>query len=71
MPEPDERLTPAAPDDLAVALAFALRFKGRKRVHNADELMAEIVAKRLVDRLERASFVTKREGRRFDAGFEG
>jgi hypothetical protein len=56
MPEP-ERLTPATPDDLAAALAFALRFQGRKRVHNADEIMAEIVAKRLVEHLERAGFV--------------
>jgi hypothetical protein len=29
----------------------------RKRVHNADEMMAEIVAKRLVQHLERAGFV--------------
>lgn len=42
------KLTPASPEDLAAALAFALRFAGRKRIHNADELMAEIVAKRLV-----------------------
>jgi hypothetical protein len=47
-----EKLTPAGPDDLAAALAFALRFQGRKRVHNADELMAEIVAKRLIEHLE-------------------
>ena len=35
------------PADLAAALAFALRFQGRKRTHNADEIMAEIVARRL------------------------
>jgi len=28
-------------------------FQGRKRVHNADEIMAEIVAKRLVEHLAR------------------
>ena len=44
-------------DDLAAALAFALRYQGRKRVQNADEIMAEIVAKRLVEHLERAGFV--------------
>ena len=38
------------------ALALALRFQGRKRVHNADEIMAEIVAARLVEHLERAGF---------------
>jgi hypothetical protein len=42
---------------LAAALAFALRYEGRTRVHNADEIMAEIVAKRLVGHLERAGFV--------------
>jgi len=38
---------------LVDALAFALRFQGRKRIHNADEIMAEIVAKRLVEHLAR------------------
>ena len=47
----------ADPSDLAAALAFALRYQGRKQVHNADEIMAEIVAKRLVEHLERAGFV--------------
>jgi len=50
-------LTAAAPDDLANALAFALRFDGRKRKHDAAEMMAAIVAKRLVDHLERSGFV--------------
>jgi hypothetical protein len=45
---PDDKLTPADPTDLAAALAFALRHSGRKRTHNADELMSEIVAKRSV-----------------------
>ena len=51
------KLAPADPDDLAEALAFALRFEGRKRVHSADEIMAEIVAKRLVEYLARAGFI--------------
>jgi|SRR5271166_3344077 len=57
MTDPADNLKPATPDDLASALAFALRFQGRKRAHNADEIMAEIVAERLVDHLERAGFV--------------
>ncbi|MGO9684178.1 MAG: hypothetical protein ACLPTZ_16630 [Beijerinckiaceae bacterium] len=61
MGEPDERLTPASPGDLADALAFALRFEGRKRVHNADEVMSGIVAKRLVEHLERAGFVVMKK----------
>jgi hypothetical protein len=47
MADPAEKLTPVDARDLADALAFALRFQGRKRVDNADEIMAEIVAKRL------------------------
>jgi hypothetical protein len=39
------------------ATAFALRFDGRKRKHDAGEFMTKIVAKRLVDHLERAGFV--------------
>ena len=39
------------------ALAFALRFHCRKRVYNADEIMSEIVARRLVEHLERDGFL--------------
>lgn len=56
MPDAD-RLTPASSDDLADALAFALRYSGRKRTHDAGEMMAAIVAKRLVEHLERSGFV--------------
>jgi hypothetical protein len=57
MPDDEEKLTPADPDDLAAALAFALKFEGRKRWHDADAFMADIVAKRLVRCLERARYV--------------
>ena len=43
--------------DVDDALAFALRFQDRKRLHKADEFMSAIVAKRLVDHLEQAGFV--------------
>jgi hypothetical protein len=43
MSETPERLTPVTAEDVADALTFALRFQGRKRVHNADELMSEIM----------------------------
>ena len=56
MPD-NENLTPATAADVADALAFALRFQGRKRVHNADEFMSVIVAVRLVEHLERSGFV--------------
>ncbi len=55
MTDPAKKLT-RRPSDLAATLAYALRYQGRKRVHNADEIMAEIVAKRLVEHLERAGF---------------
>ena len=42
MPDTNDTLTPAEPRDLADAIAFALRFEGRKRVHQADEYMAAI-----------------------------
>jgi hypothetical protein len=56
MPDAD-KLTPADPRDLADAVAFALRFEGRRRVHTADEYMAAIAAERVVRHLEHAGFV--------------
>ena len=56
MSDPD-RLTPAISEDLADALAFALRYSGRKRTHDAGEMMAAIVAERLVEHLECSGFV--------------
>jgi hypothetical protein len=53
-PGMSDKLTPADPQDLAAALAFALRYQGRKRVHDADVTMSEIVARRLVEHLERS-----------------
>ena len=57
MADSEDKLSPADPSDLASSLAFALRYQGRKRVHDADEIMAGIVAKRLVEHLERSRFV--------------
>jgi hypothetical protein len=56
-PRKPERPHARRPEDLADALAFALRFDGRKRKHDAAEMIARIVAKRLVEHLERAGFV--------------
>ena len=76
MPEPPVRLTPADPNDLAYALAFALRFDGRRGKGDAAEFMADIVAKRLVRHLERAGFVVMKRppgvgGAAIGRGFEG
>ncbi len=61
MPDDRDKLSPATAEEVADALAFALRFQGRKRVHNADELMSSIVAKRLVEHLERCGFVVMKK----------
>ena len=50
-------LKPARRDDLIATLAFALTRDGRKRERNAPELMAGIVAERLIERLEKSGFV--------------
>ena len=50
-------LRPALPNEIADALSFALRYEGRKRVHQADDAMARITADRLVRHLERCGFV--------------
>jgi hypothetical protein len=42
-------------------LSFALRYQGRKRVHQGDELMARIAAERLVQHLERCGFVVMKK----------
>ncbi len=52
-----DRLRPATQDEIAQALSFALQYEGRKRVHQADNMMARITAERLVRHLERSGFV--------------
>ena len=61
MTDDASRLTPATPEDVADTLAFALRFDGRRRKHDAAEFMAAIVARRLVDHLERSGFVVMKK----------
>jgi hypothetical protein len=52
-----DHLTPADPKDVALALAIALSTSGRRRIPGARKIMADIVAKRLVERLEQSGFV--------------
>ncbi len=47
----------ATADEIADALAFALRYDGRRRVHDADQAMGRITAERLVRHLEQSGFV--------------
>jgi hypothetical protein len=39
------------------SLSFAIRFNGRTRAQDADEVMARITAERLVEHLERSGYV--------------
>jgi hypothetical protein len=50
-------LIPAAPDDIQQTLAFALGFDGRKRFRRADDMMAVITARHLIEHLDRCGFV--------------
>ena len=51
-------------DELQDSLSFALRYEGRKRVHQADDVMARITAERLVRHLEASGYVLmKKPGR--------
>jgi hypothetical protein len=52
---------PASPDDIADALATALRYTGRKQARDTAQLMAPIVAQWLVEHLERSGFVVMRK----------
>jgi hypothetical protein len=49
---------PARPGE---AIACALRYRGEKRVHQADECMAQIAAERIVEHLARARFVVMKK----------
>ena len=53
----DAHLTAATAAEIAESLSFGLLYNGRKRVHDADSMMARITAQRLVEHLERAGFV--------------
>jgi hypothetical protein len=56
MPDRDPKLMPADPTDIAGSVAFALLNSGRKRVHDSDQMMASIVAQRIVAHLERCGY---------------
>lgn len=49
-------LRPATPEEIAEALSFALRFKGRKPFPQSNTLMAQITAAHLVEHLQRCGF---------------
>jgi hypothetical protein len=49
-------LRPATPEEIAEALSFALRFKGRRPFPQSASMMAEITAAHLVEHLLRCGF---------------
>ena len=55
------KLMPATSDDLQQALAFALRFSGTKRFHQADSYMADIVAMHLIEHIKRCGYVVMKK----------
>ena len=76
MTDPSERLTPASAEDSPTRSRSPCNSKAGKRVHNADEIMTEIVARRLVDHLDRAGFVVMKRPAEIGTaalgrGFEG
>jgi hypothetical protein len=54
-------LRPATLDEIATALSFALRYRGRKRVFDADEAMGRVTAERIIAHLEEAGFVVMKK----------
>jgi hypothetical protein len=60
MSEPPD-LRPTTADEITQTLSFALRYRGRKRVHDADDVMARITAERLVRHLEASGFVVMKK----------
>jgi hypothetical protein len=56
----DPDLNPMTPEELRRDLAFALTFDGRKRFRRADNLLADIAARHIVDHLERCGMVVMR-----------
>jgi hypothetical protein len=52
-----ESLSPASLEEIVDAIAFALRYSGRKRTNDSSEMMAAIVATRLARHLDRSGFV--------------
>ena len=65
---PDADLTPARFEDLRACIAFALTSDSRLAKAQSAELMASIVAERLIARLERDGFVIMRRPAKMGAG---
>jgi len=60
-PRPDKEQPAAITMD---ELVLGLRYDGKRRTHDADEIMSRLVAERLVRHLERCGFVLTRRAAR-------
>jgi hypothetical protein len=54
-------LSPAEPEDVVKAIAFGLRFENGRRIWQADEYMAVITAKRMLEHLTLDGFVVLKQ----------
>ena len=54
-------LRPATPEEIAQSISHALCFDGRRRVHQADLLMAKIAAEQVVEHLQRCGYVLMKQ----------
>ena len=61
MPDDREALSPATPEDVRDALAFALTHDGKRQFRTSGEMMAKITARHLLEHLERSGFVLMKE----------
>ena len=61
MADDPSNLRPASRDEISDALAHALRYDGRKRWRQADDLQARIAADHLLRCLEMSGFVLLRK----------
>ncbi|MGA8448450.1 MAG: hypothetical protein WB766_25170 [Roseiarcus sp.] len=71
LPEPDDDLTPARTEDPRACIGLALTSDGRLAKTQSAELMASIVAERLIARLERDGFAIMQGQRRALAHVRG
>lgn len=55
-------LRPASPTEIEETLSFALRYSGKRRVRDADGVMARLTAERLVQHLQQSGFVLMKRG---------
>jgi len=63
LPDDREELKPATREELMHTLAYAMRYRGRRRVRDdeADSFMARAAAERLADHLDLSGFVVMKK----------